>query len=179
MRTILATVFAAALGAGGRGTTSGTVEYSGGVAVDTPDLVYVSPGVSVIADYDEPIFYSDGYYWRQNSGVWYRSGYYTGGWVSASAPYAVVSIGNPYGYVHYRPNGYAARGSYYGGNRGGYYGGNRGGYYGCTRDHRTFSPPPRGNATYRGGGSVRGGGGFRGGGGVRGGGGGMSRDHRR
>lgn len=169
MRTILATVFAAALGAGCYGTTSGAVEYSGGVAVDTPDLVYVSPGVSVIADYDEPIFYSDGYYWRTDGGAWYRSGYYNGGWVSASAPYAVVSIGNPYGYVHYRPNGYVARG-YYGGNRGsgGYT--TRGGYYGGTRDHRSYSPPPRGNSTYRGGG---------GGGGFRGGSSGGSRDHRR
>ena len=174
MRTILATVFAAALGAGCYGTTSGAVEYSGGVGVYTPDLVYVSPGVSVIADYDEPIFYSDGYYWRNDGGAWYRSGYYNGGWVSASAPYAVVSIGNPYGYVHYRPQGYVSRG-YYGGNRGGRGYTTTGGYYGGTRDHRSYSaparsysPPPRGNSSYRGGG----GGGFHGGGGG-------SRDHRR
>ena len=30
-----------------------------------PDLVYAAPGVQVIADYNEPIFYSDGFYWRQ------------------------------------------------------------------------------------------------------------------
>ena len=37
----------------------------------------------MIADYNEPIFYSDGYYWRNNGGTWYRSSYYTGGWVYA------------------------------------------------------------------------------------------------
>ena len=34
-----------------------------------PDLVYAAPGVQVIADYNEPIFYSDGYYWRTSGGV--------------------------------------------------------------------------------------------------------------
>ena len=29
-----------------------------------PDLVYAAPGVMVIADFDQPIFYADNYYWR-------------------------------------------------------------------------------------------------------------------
>ena len=64
-----------------------------------PDLVTVSPGVQVIADYDEPIFYSDGYYWRQYGGGWYRSSYYTGGWVYARPPVAVLRIDRPTAYV--------------------------------------------------------------------------------
>jgi hypothetical protein len=37
-------------------TGSGQITYSGQATV--PDLVVISPGVQVIADYDEPIFYS-------------------------------------------------------------------------------------------------------------------------
>src|SRR5205814_9142975 len=74
-----------------------------------PDLVTVSPGVQVIADYDEPIFYSDGYYWRQYGGGWYRSSYYTGGWVYAQPPVAVMRIDRPYAYRHYRPAGWQGR----------------------------------------------------------------------
>lgn len=75
-----------------------------------PDLVYVSPGVQVIADYNEPIFYSDGFYWRYYGGTWYRSSYYTGGWVYARPPVAVLRIDRPYAYAHYRPYGYVGRG---------------------------------------------------------------------
>lgn len=72
----------------------------------SPDLVYVSPGVQVIADYDEPIFYSDRYYWRASGGTWYRSPYYTGGWVAAVPPPAVMRIDRPRAYVRYRPAGW-------------------------------------------------------------------------
>jgi len=75
-----------------------------------PDLVYAAPGVQVIADYDEPIFFSDGLYWRYSGGYWYRSPYYNRGWVTARPPAAVLSINRPQGYVHYRPQGWAPRG---------------------------------------------------------------------
>jgi hypothetical protein len=71
-----------------------------------PDLVYAAPGVQVIADYDEPIFYNDGFYWRFYGGGWYRSTYYTGGWVYARPPVAVMRIDRPYAYAHYRPAGW-------------------------------------------------------------------------
>lgn len=74
-----------------------------------PDLVYVSPGVQVIANYDEPIFYADGYYWRNAGGVWYRSSYYRGGWAYARPPGAILSINSPHRYRHYRPDGWAPR----------------------------------------------------------------------
>jgi hypothetical protein len=99
MRAIIsATLLAAALAAAGCVAT-----------VATPDLVYVSPGVQVIADYDEPIFYSDGFYWRFYSGAWYRSAYYTGGWAYAAPPAAIVRINRPYAYAHYRPAGWRGR----------------------------------------------------------------------
>jgi hypothetical protein len=74
-----------------------------------PDLVYAAPGVQVIADYNEPIFYSDGLYWRYYGGAWYRSSYYTGGWVYARPPVAIMRIDRPTAYVHYRPHGWAPR----------------------------------------------------------------------
>lgn len=75
-----------------------------------PDLVYAAPGVQVIADYDEPVFFSDGLYWRFGGGYWYSSRYYNRGWVSARPPAAVLGIQRPQMYAHYRPAGWAPRG---------------------------------------------------------------------
>ena len=78
--------------------------------VSTPDLVTVSPGVQVIADYDEPIFYSDGFYWRYYDGGWYRSSFYTGGWVFIDTPpITITRIDRPYVYRRYHPAGYVVR----------------------------------------------------------------------
>ncbi len=106
-RIIYTALLVAAVATGCAG--SGTVGYHATYAAPAPDLVYVSPGVQVIADYDEPIFYSDSYYWRFYGGTWYRSHSYTGGWVYARPPRAVVSIDRPYAYARYRPNGYVSR----------------------------------------------------------------------
>ena len=75
-----------------------------------PDLVYAAPGVQVIADYDEPVFFSDGLYWRFSGGYWYRSPYYNRGWIAGRPPAAVLSIRQPQAFVHYRPAGWAPRG---------------------------------------------------------------------
>jgi hypothetical protein len=93
------------------GGCAGEVGYRGTVAVSTstPDLVYAAPGVSVIADYDEPIFYSGGFYWWNYDGYWYRSRYYTGGWTYARPPVAIAHIRDPYRYRRYRPSGYVVR----------------------------------------------------------------------
>ena len=83
---------------------------SGDAYVATPDLVEVSPGVQVVADYDEPVFYTDGFYWRYNDGYWYRSNNYATGWYYYERPPEVVlRIDRPYAYAHYRPQGYVAR----------------------------------------------------------------------
>ena len=92
-------------------TTLAIAGCAAGVAYEAPpagpELVYVSPGVQVIADYDEPVFYSDNFYWRYDRGMWYRSRYHTGGWVIATPPPAVARIDRPR-YVHYRPAGWVA-----------------------------------------------------------------------
>jgi len=92
--------------------------YSGGAYAttsadgyaSTPDLVTVQPGVQVVADYDEPVFFVDGFYWRNYDGYWYRSNNYYAGWYFYERPpVAVVRIERPYAYAHYRPAGYVAR----------------------------------------------------------------------
>lgn len=115
MRLLLSTLVLGALATGCYASAGTHVGYSGTVTATTvgPDLVYVSPGVQVIADYNEPIFYSNGYYWRETSGVWYRSSYHTGGWIYAAPPRAVVSIGNRGHYRHYRPSGWRPRHNHY------------------------------------------------------------------
>src|SRR4029434_7924239 len=90
---------AAGCGVGYRATVSGGL-YG-------PDLVYAAPGVQVIADYNEPIFYADNQYWRFSGGTWYRSSNYTGGWVYATAPSVILRIEQPRAYVHYRPAGWS------------------------------------------------------------------------
>ena len=76
-----------------------------------PDLVEVSPGVQVIADYDEPVFWSNSFYWRYDGGVWYSSrDYRGGGWrVESNVPMGIRGIDRPNYYAHYRPAGYVAR----------------------------------------------------------------------
>jgi hypothetical protein len=106
LRTIAKATMVAALAAG---CYEGEVQYRGTVAVsgEVPDLAYVEPGVQVIADYDEPIFFADGFYWWSVDGAWYRSSYYTGGWVYvATPPLVVMRIREPHRFRHYRPSGY-------------------------------------------------------------------------
>lgn len=81
---------------------AGSAHVHGSASISAPELVYVSPGVQVIADYREPIFYSDSYYWRYNGNVWYRSSNHTRGWVRYQAPAAVLRIERPSAYVYYR-----------------------------------------------------------------------------
>lgn len=111
MRRITLIVLVSALAATGACAGQASYGYSGTVTATTvaPDLVYAGPGVQVIADYDYPVFYADNYYWRYDNGYWARSNYYTGGWVTARPPSAVLRIERPYSYRHYRPRGYVSR----------------------------------------------------------------------
>jgi hypothetical protein len=103
MRTLTAFLFAATV-AGCTGT--GSVQYSGQATVVTPTMVEVEPGVQVVEDYDQPVFYSDGLYWRYEGGVWYRSNYFDRAYVRVyNVPVAVQRIQRPERYVHYRVRG--------------------------------------------------------------------------
>jgi hypothetical protein len=87
---------------------SGQAGYSANATVTTPALVSIDSDVQVIADYDEPIFYSGNYYWRNDGGTWYRSQNHTRGWVRYSAPAAILRIERPAAYVHYHGNASAS-----------------------------------------------------------------------
>jgi len=115
---ILSAAFGAAALAGCYVSGGADPAYSGGAYATasadgyaaTPDLVTVQPGVQVVADYDEPVFFVDGFYWRFNDGYWYRSNNYYAGWYFYERPpVAVLRIDRPYTYAHYRPAGYVAR----------------------------------------------------------------------
>jgi hypothetical protein len=80
-----------------------TVSYSHPVA--PARLVAVSPGVWVVYDYPEAIFYSNSAYWWWNSGAWYTSRYADDGWVVVnvvSVPAPLRQVQRPQRYVHYR-----------------------------------------------------------------------------
>jgi hypothetical protein len=47
-----------------------------------PPLVEVEPGIQVVPEYGEEVFFVDGWYWhRSGAGLWYRSRDHRGGWV--------------------------------------------------------------------------------------------------
>jgi hypothetical protein len=74
-----------------------------GYAYTTPSLAYVSPGVQVVYDYDYPVFFSDGFYWRWYGNAWYRSPYWDRGWsIAFDVPIAVRRIDRPWAYSHWR-----------------------------------------------------------------------------
>jgi hypothetical protein len=105
-----------------------------GYADGAPAVGYVSvaPGVEVVSDYDYPVFFTGGLYWRSFGGVWYSSGMYNGGWaINYNVPIGVRGIARPEMYAHYHPAGASIRYSGGAGFRGGGYvgGGVRGGAY--------------------------------------------------
>jgi hypothetical protein len=95
---------------------SGSARYSASATATMPAMVTISPGVQVIEDYDQPVFYSSNAYWRYDGGVWYQSNTYTGGWARVSAtPAALVTIQQPSMYVHYHASASAGAGAGAGG----------------------------------------------------------------
>ena len=129
-RTLLPLVAALGLFAGCYTHGDVGVGYSYGYAAPAPSMYYVSPGVSVVAYSDYPVFYSDNYYWMYSDGLWYRSHYHGGGWVVwHDVPYRVRSIDRPYRYARYNPGRWSRQPTYQGG----------------VRDHRTYRGSYRGN----------------------------------
>jgi hypothetical protein len=88
-------------------TASGQMHTTANVSA--PELVYIGPNVQVIADYDEPIFYTSSYYWRYDGGVWYRSSNHRSGWVRITVvPEVITRIERPTAYIRYRGTARAA-----------------------------------------------------------------------
>src|SRR3954447_9016652 len=101
MRTLHSVLFAIAVSA-----CTGSAQVHTDAEYTAPTMVEVEPGVQVIADYDEPVFYSDNMYWRYEGGIWYRSSYHNRGWARVEAPpERVRHIERPEAYVHYHAHG--------------------------------------------------------------------------
>lgn len=109
-KLVLVVALAGIAGAAGCYTSEGYGPYEG------YSVSYISPGVGVVTNSDYPVFYYDNSYWLYNNGYWYTSPYYNGGWVYATPPPVLLSIGNPYAYRHYRGYGhyYYGHNYYYG-----------------------------------------------------------------
>lgn len=105
LRTLSIAAALATVGTVGSGClVEGRVRSDAYVSTPSAELALVSPGVYVVADYSQPVFYTDGYYWLYRDGFWFRSYTYTGGWVRAGGvPYHIRRIHRPYAYVRYRP----------------------------------------------------------------------------
>lgn len=60
-----------------------------------PQLVVVAPGVEVVPDSDDEVFFVDRYYWHRRGPHWYRTNVHTGGWVLVEprlVPQAIVAL---------------------------------------------------------------------------------------
>jgi hypothetical protein len=98
----LALLLSASLAAACAGEAA--VRYSGDAT--TPDLVAIDidPSVMVVANADEPIFYTENTYYLYRNDRWYRSASHRSGWKRIETPPERLSrIEQPRTYVHYRP----------------------------------------------------------------------------
>ncbi len=57
------------------------VELRLGLPVVLPQLVVVAPGIQVVPDVDEEVFFTSGFYWVRRDDYWYRSPNPRRGWV--------------------------------------------------------------------------------------------------
>ncbi|HEX9401696.1 MAG TPA: hypothetical protein VF912_16425 [Anaeromyxobacter sp.] len=80
MRTI-ALALAALIGLPALARAQASVDVHFNLPVVLPRLVVVSPGVQVVPEVEEEVFFTDGYYWARRDSGWYRSRSHRGGWV--------------------------------------------------------------------------------------------------
>ncbi len=103
MRTPILCVLALAFAAPTPARAQAAVEIRIGFATPPP-LVVVSPGIQVVPDYEEEVFFADGWYWLRRDTVWYRTRDHRGGWVMVAPRAVPVSLVNipPGHYKHWR-----------------------------------------------------------------------------
>ena len=97
-----------------------------------PPLVVVQPGVQVVEDYDDEVYFSDGFYWVRRDDRWFRTRDYRGNWMVVErrvVPAAVVAL--PPG--QYRKWKGKPRGDDHGNHGGGHGGGKHKGKGGKSR----------------------------------------------
>jgi hypothetical protein len=85
MRTI-ALCIAALIGFPGAAGAQTRVDVHFDLPVILPAPVVVSPGVQVIPEVREEVFFHDGWYWVRRDEVWYRSRTHRSGWMMVPPP---------------------------------------------------------------------------------------------
>ncbi|MFL5310380.1 MAG: hypothetical protein ACJ79H_08015 [Myxococcales bacterium] len=94
MRILLGTLMALSLLAQPAGAQA-QVQITMGLPVVLPPMVAVRPGVRVVSDLDEEVFFVDGWYWVRRGPHWYRTHDHRGVWVwvvPARVPVSLVRI---------------------------------------------------------------------------------------
>jgi hypothetical protein len=102
MRTPIALALAAAIALPAAARAQAHVDIHFDLPAVLPPLVVVQPGVQVVPEVREEVFFHDGYYWARRDGSWYRARDHRGGWVVVpvrEVPPRFASLGPP---GHYR-----------------------------------------------------------------------------
>jgi hypothetical protein len=82
----------ATVGPDGQVVGGGQATFTLALPTVLPPLVVVQPGVSVVSDMDDEVFYADGYYWARQDRAWYRSRDHRRGWVVVEDRYVPAPI---------------------------------------------------------------------------------------
>jgi hypothetical protein len=95
----------ATVGPDGR-AVGGEVSFSLGLPVILPPLVVIQPGVSVVSDLDQEVFFADGYYWARQDQSWYRSHDHRSNWARVEDRHVPPAIAHspPGQYRRYQGN---------------------------------------------------------------------------
>lgn len=87
---------------------SAQVSIGAGIGIDIrfpepPPLVVVTPGVQIVPEYDEEVYFVNDYYWVRRDEVWYRTRRYDGGWRPVQVVYVPAALVRipPGRYRHY------------------------------------------------------------------------------
>jgi len=106
MRRIASIVVALLLGGCMVGQGGGEADFRLTLPTLLPPLIVIEPGVSVVGDMDDEVFYSDGYYWARQDNGWYRSTDHRRGWARVEDRHVPAPIARspPGRYKHYRGN---------------------------------------------------------------------------
>lgn len=63
-----------------RAQASASIQLNLGLPVVMPQLVVVQPGIRVVPDIEEEVFFTNGYYWCRHEDGWYRTRDVRRGW---------------------------------------------------------------------------------------------------
>jgi hypothetical protein len=94
----------AAVDSQGRMVGGGQATVTVGLPAVLPPLILIEPGVRVVSDFDDEVFFVDGYYWVRRDGGWLRARDHRAGWVRVEPRYVPRPLfqAPPGRYKHYR-----------------------------------------------------------------------------